>query len=154
MGWNYEALSDTARNCAWQTTDSRVRSDGTEQNEKLRGRLAEVNHFRDPQKAGDMSKLYDRSLRLWIGTILVSSGHNMGKYTNESWQVLIHLAQAILAQAILAQAISCSNHLLLQHSVEGFAISINFVVFHTVRENGACLGKDGCRSRSPAVGHS
>ena len=38
-----------------------------------------MNHFRDPQKAADMSKLSDRwRLRLWMRTILVSGGHCMG----------------------------------------------------------------------------
>ena len=55
--------------------------------ERLRGRphngqvseSTEVNHFRDAQKAADMSKLYEWwSLRLWMGTILVSGGHYVG----------------------------------------------------------------------------
>ena len=69
------------RLCACQITHLHVRSDGKKQIERLRERppnnqvaeFAELNHFRDPQKAADTSKLYDRwSLVVWMGTILVS----------------------------------------------------------------------------------
>ena len=84
---DYKVLPVVVRHCAWQTTHRHVRAYGKKQIERLRGRphdgqvseFAEVNHFRDPQKAADMSKLYDRwSLRLWMGTILVSGEHYAG----------------------------------------------------------------------------
>ena len=38
--------------------------------------FTELNQFRAPQKDGDMSTVHDEcSLRLWRGTIMVSSGH-------------------------------------------------------------------------------
>ena len=78
-------VASVVRHCAWQITHRHVRSDGKKQIERLPRRplnsqvseFAEVNHFRDPQKAADKSKLYDRwSLRLWMGT--VSGGHYVG----------------------------------------------------------------------------
>ena len=77
-----KVLPDTVRICAWQMTHRHVRTDGRKQIERPRGRphsgqvseFAELNHFRDPQKAGDTSKLYGRrSRRLWKSTIVVSS---------------------------------------------------------------------------------
>ena len=68
-------------------THRHVRSDGRTQIERVRGRphngqvpeFAEVNHFRDPQKAADMSILCDmRRVRLWMRSILVSGGHHVG----------------------------------------------------------------------------
>ena len=68
------------RHCAWQMTHRHVRSDGKKQIEWPRGRphsgqvseFAEVNHFRDPQKADEWS------LRHWRGTVMVSGGQYMG----------------------------------------------------------------------------
>ena len=65
---DYKELPVVVRHCAWQITHRHVRSDGKEQIERLRRRphngqvteFAEVNHFSDPQKAADMSKLHDR----------------------------------------------------------------------------------------------
>ena len=85
--WGYKVMPVVVRHRAWQITHRHVRPDGKKQIERLRGRphtgqvseFVEVNHFSDPQKAADTSKLYDRlSLRLWMGTILVSDGHYMG----------------------------------------------------------------------------
>ena len=71
-------------------TNRHVRSDGKKQIERLRGRptggqvpeFAEVNHFRDTQRAAGTSKLYDEwSLREWMEQILVSDGHDGGAPT-------------------------------------------------------------------------
>ena len=72
-----------------------------------------------------------------VGQCINGHVHSTGRHSEEAWLKPF-----------------CSSRLLLPRSVGGFAPSINFVVHHTVCENGACLGKDGCRSRSPAVGHS
>ena len=81
---DYGVLPDVVRHCAWQIACRLVRSDGKKQTGRPRGRphngqvseFAEMNHFRDPQKAAEMSKVYDRwSLRLWMGSILVLGGH-------------------------------------------------------------------------------
>ena len=65
-------------------THRHVRSDGKKQIERLRGRphnglvpeFAEVNQFRDTQRAAGTSKQYDEwNLRLWMEQIWVSDGH-------------------------------------------------------------------------------
>ena len=85
---NYKVLPDAVRHSAWQMTQRHVRSDGKKQIERLRGRptrgqvpeFAEVNHFRNTQRAANTSKLYDEwSLRLWMEQILVSDGATMGQ---------------------------------------------------------------------------
>ena len=82
-----KVIPDTVRNCAWQRTRLLVKPGRVKQIERPCGRshngqvseFAELNHFREPKKAGDMSKLHDEwSLRLWRGTIMVSSGHWRG----------------------------------------------------------------------------
>ena len=80
-------MPDTVRICAWQITrrlvkPDRVKPGRVKQIERPCGRngqvleFAELNHSRDPQKAGDMSKLHDEwSLTLEGHTSMVSSGH-------------------------------------------------------------------------------
>ena len=59
-----KVMPDTVRNCAWRATRRLVRSGRVKQIERPCGRshndqvseFAELNHFREPQKAGDMSK--------------------------------------------------------------------------------------------------
>ena len=89
---NYKVLPDAVRHCAWQMIHRHVRSDGKKQIERLRGRrsrgqvqeFAEVDHFRDTQRAASTSKLYDEwSLRLWMEQILVSDGHYRGTPTRD-----------------------------------------------------------------------
>ena len=72
------------KNPVCNTPKASVRPDWKKQIERLHGRphngqeseFAQVNHFGDPQKAGNMSKLYGRwSLRLWRNAVMVSSGH-------------------------------------------------------------------------------
>ena len=84
---DYKVLPVVMRHCAWQITHRHVRTDTKKQIERPLGRphsgqvsdFAEVNHFRDPQKAADMSKLNDRwRQRLWMRTTLVSGGQYMG----------------------------------------------------------------------------
>ena len=95
---DYKVLPVVVRHCARQITQRHVRSDEKKQIERLHGRpqngqvpeFAEVNHFRDPQKAADTSKLYDRwSLRLNGNDF--GNGWTLRGYTSESPQVSIHL---------------------------------------------------------------
>ena len=63
MDLDYTVLPVAVRHTVWQITHRHVRSDGKKQIERLRGRpnngqvseFAEVNYFRDPQKAADTS---------------------------------------------------------------------------------------------------
>ena len=75
-----KVMPDTVRNCAWQITRRLARPGRMKLVERPCGRLrngqvsefTELNHFREPQKAGEWS------LRLWRGTVMVSSGHWRG----------------------------------------------------------------------------
>ena len=79
-----KVLPDAVRKCAWQIPQRPVRPGRENQIDRPRGRpydgqvsgFAELSHFRDARKAGDMSDLYGmRSWRFWKGTITLSSGH-------------------------------------------------------------------------------
>ena len=73
-------MPDTVRNCAWQITRRLARPGRMKQVKRPCGRshngqvseFTELNHFKEPQKAGECI------LRLWRGTVMVSSGHWRG----------------------------------------------------------------------------
>ena len=75
-----KVMPDTVRNCAWQITRRLARPGRMKQIERPCGRphngqvskFTELNHIREPQKADEWS------LRLWRGTVMVSSGHCRG----------------------------------------------------------------------------
>ena len=62
-----KVMQDTVQNCAWQTTRRLAKPGRVKQIERPCGRshngqvseFAELNHFREPQKAGYMSKPHD-----------------------------------------------------------------------------------------------
>ena len=76
-----KVMPDTVCNCAWHTSRRLARPGRVKHVERPCGRLrncqesefTEMSHFREPQKAGECS------LRLWRGTVMVSSGHWKGK---------------------------------------------------------------------------
>ena len=87
MDLDHKMLPFLVRHCAWQITHHQVMSDGKTPYERFRGRpyqgqvaeFAEVEHFRDSEKAADMPNLDDRwSLGLWLGKSLASDEHYVG----------------------------------------------------------------------------
>ena len=73
-----KVMPDTMCDRAWQTSRRLARPGRAKQNEESRrhsrqvSEFTEMSHFREPQKAGECS------LRLWRGTVMVSSGHWRG----------------------------------------------------------------------------
>ena len=82
-----KVMPDTVRNCAWHITRRLAGPGRMKQAERPCGRshngqvseFTELNHFREPQKAGEWS------LRQWRSTVMVSSGPVWRRPENQRW---------------------------------------------------------------------